>query len=671
MFVKVDKNIRALTALISIIFVLGFFVLSLFNFAVSAEILDAQVSILNLESTRPQVIFYLSLLGLFATVCAVLLLCPNVKIIPKMGQIDHLILTALIVVAVIFGSWPKMFLAGFLIVLLICLLSSAPWVEKIAGTSIGSKLMQVKFFSGRFYWLLTGGILIYMFLFSILPLAKPLPIWNEAHFQWVDGHYAATVLPGFDLLFHGFMERANYGLAMPMLTAFSLKLFSLFGFSNTALEQVVKLHQLLALVMIGMLSFLTNKKYFPHVMALALGMTAFTLSNTSHIVGYPNQSGIRYIPILASLIILVVEMRREQVRVWLLASTAAFFVIMSPETGLAATAGYIVAVILNRYDRERPAGSLFETIFRFGLFFLVTGIVGSVLIVEPILKNTTGGIFQFLTVFIKDDYGGMVDKPSLMATILFFAATTVVLRGVLHSRNGAISKTEAYEAALGTVILVWLIYYANRMAELNLWFQSVLLILLIAPRIDYREWKILVRRPLRCRLTLAMVIACAIGGQLAYSSSHFAGNSIQWFQRQYVGCTECIILDGKSVPWLPKSRIQLQINALTEKHSPPDTLVLSGISCYARRHGFNSDFPWYSPGEIIYKKDVEKLVNWIEKRGPKYIIADDPNDAIAMARPEHSKLIQSYLHRLTSYSEVRRDSGWIVLERVTKSASSL
>jgi len=668
--VKVDNNIRALTALISIIFVLGFFVLSLFNFAVSAEILDVQVSILDLESTRPQVIFYLLLLGLFATVCAVLLLWPNVEIIPKMGQVDHLILTALIVVAVIFGSWPKMFLSGFIIVLLICLLSSAPWVEKIAGTSIGSKLVRVNFFSGRFFWLLTGGILIFMFIFSILPLTKPLPIWDDAHFQWVDGHYAATVLPGFDLLSHGSVERANYGLAMPMLTAFSLKLFSLFGFSNKALEQVVMLHQLLALVMIGVLSFLTNKKYFPHVMALALGMTMFTLSNTSPIAGLPNQSGIRYIPILASLIILVMEMRREQVRIWLLASTAAFLVIMNPETGLAATAGYIVAVILNRYDREKPAVSLFATVFRFGLFFLVTGIVGSVLVIEPILKNTAGGIFQFLTVFLKNGYGGMVDKPSLMATLLFFAATTVILRGVLHSRNGTISKTEAYEAAMGTFILVWLIYYANRMAELNLWFQSALLILMIAPRIDYREWKILARRPLRCRLTLAVVIACMIGGQLAYSSAHFATNSIKWFIRQYVGYDECMILDGKSVPWLPQSRIQLQINALTEKHSPSDTLVLSGISSYARRHDFNSGFPWYSPGEIIDKRDVEKFENWAARRGPKYIIADDPTCDIAMARPEHSKLIQSFLVNLTSYAEVGRDSGWIVLERVMKSASS-
>ena len=91
------------------------------------------------------------------------------------------------------------------------------------------------------------------------------------------------------------------------------------------------------------------------------------------------------------------------------------------------------------------------------------------------------------------------------------------------------------------------------------------------------------------------------------------------------------------------------------------------MSTYARLHGFNDGFPWYEPmAEVIRKKEVEKIVNWIEMQGPKYILADDPSYDIALTAPEHCRQIQSYLPRLVSYREIRRKDGWIVLERIVK-----
>jgi hypothetical protein len=293
---------------------------------------------------------------------------------------------------------------------------------------------------------------------------------------------------------------------------------------------------------------------------------------------------------------------------------------------------------------------------------------GSVVIIEPILKNSSGGLFQFMALFVTSGYSGLVDKPSTTATLLFFVATTAVLRSVWRARSGVLLSVDAYEAAVGTIMLVWLMYYVNRMAEWNLWFQWVLLALLIASRITLGGWQQLFLKPLRFGVTLPMVVACLIGGQLTDSFSQFAyqaaGRLVRW---QHLGCDDGMILDGKCLPRVRRSRFELQINALTEGYSPAETLVLSGVSTYARLHGFNDGFPWYEPMEVVRKKDVEEIVNWIEMRGPKYILTDDPSYDIALAAPEHSRQIQSYLPRLVSYREVRRDAGWIILERVVKS----
>ena len=231
-------------------------------------------------------------------------------------------------------------------------------------------------------------------------------------------------------------------------------------------------------------------------------------------------------------------------------------------------------------------------------------------------------------------------------------------------------SVDAYEAAIGTIMLVWLMYYVNRMAEWNLWFQLVLLALLIAPRITFEGWRQLFRKPLRYGVTFSMIIVCLIGGQLISSSFQFTRQAIGWFGAQNQSCGDGMILDGKCLPWLRGSKFELQINALTEGYSPAETLVLSGVSTYARLHGFNDGFPWYGPMEAIRKKDVELIVDWIEKHGPKYILADDPSYDIALAAPEHSRQIQSYLPHLVSYREVRRDAGWIILERVAPRRSA-
>lgn len=670
-----ENSLHTLTAVFAIIFATGLFLLHFFKFPVDATILDTQVSMHNLESTRAQGMFYLALLGLFATICAVVLLWPNAKIIPRVGRVDQALTAVVVIAAICLGSWSGRFLFGFLSAAALLTFSRMSWFDPIPSVWTRSSIMRGRPFAGILFWLLIGSVFVYLIVFLIAPLAMPLSIHGVPELLAVESHYATTVLPGFDLICCsevGAIERARYGLGMPLLTALALKGLAFFGISNTALVQAVKLYQLIAVVMICILSFLTNRKYFPYVMALALAMTAYTLSNVGVAVWYPNQSGIRYIPLLASLIVLVLEMRRAQLRIWLLASAAAIFVIMCPETGLATTAGYIVAAVLKRYAPKTPIASIAGTFMWFGAVFALTMMAGSVLIIEPILKNSSGGLFQFMALFVTSGYSGLVDKPSMMATLLFFVATTAVLRSVWRARSGVLLSVDAYEAAVGTIMLVWLMYYVNRMAGWNLWFQWVLLALLIAPRITLGGWQQLFQKPLRFGVTLPMVVACLISGQLTDSFSQFAyqaaGRLVRW---QHLGCDDGMILDGKCLPRLRGSRFELQINALTNEYSPAETLVLSGVLTHARLHGFNDGFPWYEPMEVVRKKEVEEIVNWIEMRGPKYILADDPSYDIALAAPEHSRQIQSYLPRLVSYCEVRRDAGWIILERVVKSRVEL
>lgn len=162
-----------------------------------------------------------------------------------------------------------------------------------------------------------------------------------------------------------------------------------------------------------------------------------------------------------------------------------------------------------------------------------------------------------------------------------------------------------------------------------------------------------------------MVIACLIVGQAAASATSFMPLAEKGLRWQQAGCKEVDILDGKCLPWLKGTNFDAQMKTLTAKFSRSDTIVLSAISTYARLQGFNEEFPWYDPMEIRYKKDVSTIVDWINFRGPKYVIADDPAYSIALSAPNYSTQIQGFISQLHSYREVSREPGWIVLERTT------
>lgn len=97
-----ENSLHTLAAAFAIVFAIGLFALHLFKFPMDATILDTQYQV---ESSRAQTIFYQTLLGLFAVICASVLLWPNAKIIPSVGWADQVLAVAVVIAAIFLGSW--------------------------------------------------------------------------------------------------------------------------------------------------------------------------------------------------------------------------------------------------------------------------------------------------------------------------------------------------------------------------------------------------------------------------------------------------------------------------------------------------------------------------------------------------------------------------------------
>lgn len=658
------KNILGtLTIILMVVFGAGLFVLSFFRFPVDPEIRVAHVQILNMQSTHAQVKFYLGLIGLLTIICITLLIRPKAKFIsdavPEPHSLPFIVLMSAIILGA--GSAPKGFTLGFLLIAVIFFLRNKEWFSQTteAWRSFSVRSLPQ---SGRWrFWLTTGALVIFLGIFHFLPLFSPLVIHGATELIAKEVHYTVTVLPGFDFICCsdvGTIERANYGLGLSLHSALALKGLSLARITDPTLVQVVKLYQIVAVALIWLLSFILNRRASPYVAVLALGMTAYSLINISDAVGAPNQSGIRYIIFLVALLVLVLEIRRAHSRVWLLASVAAITVLLSPEAGLAMTAGYIVAMILKGYSPARPIASIARVAMQFGIVFVATIAVGFMLIAGVIKNVAAGGLLEFVSLFA-GGYGGLAARPSTTVILLFFFAAGAVLRGVWCARGGRLTWVDVHQASVGTIMLVWLMYYMNRMHNWNLWFQLVLLAFMIAPRLSPGSMRLLFWRSAKQVVTYPMIIACFIGGQFGYSIYKLSSYTAEWARADY---TDCQIINGMCLQGVLGDQIAEKLETLRARYSPRDTLVLSRITTSVRLQGFNEGFPWYEPfGEVARNSDVDVLVDWIERRRPRYILIDDPNSLIAQAVNYHD--FADVLAHLGSYRKIGSDTGWVILER--------
>ena len=123
----IEPNFFVVASVFMLVFTVGLFILHFFKFPVDATILETHVRLLNLESTQVQTKLYLTLLSLFAIICAITLLFPSVRMIPRATHLDPLIMIMVMVMAIVLGSWSRAFYLGFLVVAGALIVLRARW----------------------------------------------------------------------------------------------------------------------------------------------------------------------------------------------------------------------------------------------------------------------------------------------------------------------------------------------------------------------------------------------------------------------------------------------------------------------------------------------------------------------------------------------------------------
>lgn len=646
----------AVALLASILFLVLTWFLEKLHQPIDPSFLQSHILEFAIKSSKAQLISYILLLvTLFAFV--VLLLMRRTEALSIVSSFKKGINeTSAVVLALmfwftffVFGDYSNSFAYGFIFCLAIIFYFRAK-PEHLEAILI--KNTKIYYLVGFIY------ILVYFFM----PFLKPLIINNSFHLVSVNSHYAMTVLPGFDFISGtatGLVEHSNYGLSMPLLTAAAYKgLLSLVGPQEGLLVFVVRFYQIVAVVLVGYAVYLLNRKNFFFVLLLLL-FVSYCLNTLGGANYHPNQAGIRYIPFLVGVVLLISEVCKGRSRVIPLGIFAAIFIALSPEIGLTLFAGYGAYLTLLKFDPVKPFSSITKTIGLYVILVISVFLLLSNILVQSFYGESSSDLFYFVRLF-SSGYGGRVSELSVFAGILIFFGSYSLMRGAALAKNDRISTLTAYQAALGTMILVWMTYYINSMSEWNLWFQGILLILLFAPNIRTSLQKI-VRAEFGFK-TFYRITAISLIAALVFLSAerHFlstinylknAGSDYSLFQNFY-----CV--DPETESSIKK------LNQLKNISNKKDYLLISHLSSEVRLLGFNEKFPWYDPfGEIPKERDLDNIIFWINNSGPRYLISENPSSPLSLSVPNRTNHIEKILEGVTAYTQVKDDSNWLFFER--------
>lgn len=292
-----------------------------------------------------------------------------------------------------------------------------------------------------FLWFFLVIVLLYLLLFFIWPFFTPLIATSGARLASFDSHYAMTVLPGFDFVCcneFGVVERSNYGLSMFLLTAMVHKIAVTLGVQDPTLVLSVRVYQVTTALLLVFAIYLLNRKHFILISAVALAITP-SLNTFGEAVYHPNQAGIRYIPFLAGIIVMALESRRRVPRTFLLSTISALLFIANLETGFAVFSGFLVFLILSKYDPNHPYSTIIKELLLFFTSVILIFFITFELFAKGLYRNSSTDLFSFVELFASG-YGGLVSKPSVFATIVAFFAVTAVIRGVLRARSAFFAR---------------------------------------------------------------------------------------------------------------------------------------------------------------------------------------------------------------------------------------
>jgi hypothetical protein len=632
-----------------------FFVLKKFNQTVNTQYLETHITELSLTSTKAQVFAYASLLALiFIRALAYLFYDSNER--PnkeKHNKNAYLIISLLIFYLFLFSSASRIQQVGAVIGLIAYyIICETNFFEKF-------KLKILIYFL----------FFIYFLVYFILPIATPLVFWQVADLIWTDSHYSLTVLPAFDLTCcndGAKLERSNYGTLVPILIAASLKMLSIFNIeAGHALITSVRLYQVIAALLVILIIRVLNSKYYLQLSLLCL-LLSHNLSSLGDAVYFPNQAGVRYIGFLLGILAFVIFLSRK--RTTLIAGfLAGLLFSLSPETGMPVILGYAA---YHFYTAYLPNSSIADSLKNTLIYFSVVGAVAGVSLyfLVPRFYVTGTDPFFFIKLF-GSGYGGLADKLSPFAAVLIFVAASFLSNSVISLKNNTATTITAYQAGMSTMILAWLPYYINRISDWNLWFQTILLILLIAPNFSIQSLKFD-----RSRLTVinfSYALTAIISFSLLASSvwkiyedtskyGLMQKNKCELMSQKYY----CFNQANEETTENVRS-METHFSTLAQIQNKSDYIVLTLFSMNARLLGFNHSFPWHEPyGEIPRQIDMEIIVSHINRSGVRYLIAEDPNASIAKNMSNRTRHISRIIIESRNYAKVRADGAWVIYEKI-------
>jgi hypothetical protein len=663
------KSVALLSAvLFSTIVALICFFLDRFRFPINPDILPTHVSVLEMESSLYQRLSYVVLVAILAAYC----LMVSKKWLTPERIINEITCHALVVlcffVLFISSEWSPYLFQGFGLAAFIFLLigNSSLWsdIEHLLADSHLRKTMRI------FLFLLLCTLIAILWL---RPIQSSVFIPSLSELIRVDGHYSVTVLSGYDLTQSDsgqFLKNVGYGLGLPILTAICIEVSQFFGNTAVSLPTVVKIYQLFAALLLAAIFYVRDRRTWVWGTLIVLITLAFTLANTGKAVKYPNQSGIRFIPIIVGILGVAYELRKDRFRIGFLSPLGGSLLLLNIETGLAFTSGIIAALFYKELSISKNFTSAF---IKVGKFVALEAVVFLTLasICMPLLFKEIQDFAGFLALFGGSGYGGLQSRLSLTACVVIITAAYTLVENAYIAREKTLDQKALWEVFLAAVMLVWMTYYMNRMDEWNLWFQWIPLTLWLFSRITFAFSYDASRALLSSTnqsfsfLFPITLVALVTFGQMYYSVFNTVVPALKEtvksvFRPANEDEVAAYEISGFKFENDLAEEVKNHLEGL-QSFNKQETLVFTNLPTLVRLQGYNGYAPMYSPMGIVSYSEIPASRQAILQSKFRMLVFDDPSTSISKTVPELNQQIELLLGpEATTMAE--NHGEWTVLE---------
>lgn len=491
----------------------------------------------------------------------------------------------------------------------------------------------------------------------ILPLKTPVVASSGAQLASLNNHYSGF-MPGFDLV-RGDSAMPigvlNYGLGPALLVGGFYQLFSPITPDLVRLSLPIKFYQFVALLIVALALHTLNRKHWFPLFAVVLASTP-TFSSVSDAIYYPNLSGIRYLSVFFVILLLA-----RSASAGVLGIASALSLLYAVETGVVASIGAFTFLVVFSYVAGMGLKSLVRPLSRYllGTCSLLPGIY---LFGTSQSRGQGAASSSFLLDFASG-FCGISTLPSPFSILIFLFASCAVYRGFSRAGRGCAHRIDAYQAAVGSMMLVWLFYYINRMHPYNLWVQSAFLVMLFAPRVSLSLARLLRQGSIFAQSFVVLSTALLVAVSVEHVTTSVR-DVREWHSRVLAVQGLSGNVTDLSVPDPLHAGVIAQIDALRGISDKNEYLVVSSLSTDVRALGFNQGVPWYDLfADILTRSTLDRARDWIELHGPRFILLDDPSGTIAQDANPQTAQLQALVGGLSSYREVAKRDGWITFER--------